>query len=134
MPTRGSQKLIKTMSPVDQELAQDIAAPFASAIRVAEGNPNFGVLYEQGDPRTIAENSVVNNMARWRAAGSPGKMIDFMQKRWAPIGAANDPNNLNKNWAGNVRGALQKDPNVDYELLKEWNLVKNPMDNFTAVA
>ena len=116
-------------------MAQDVASPFASAIRVAEGNPNYGVLsLHTSDPRTIAANSVVNNIARWEAAGSPGKFIDFMQRRWAPIGAKNDPKNLNKNWAGNVRGALQKDPNVDYQFLKDQNLVKAPMDQFTAVA
>jgi len=28
--------------------------------------------------------------------------VDFWAARWAPIGAANDPNNLNRHWAKNV--------------------------------
>lgn len=29
--------------------------------------------------------------------------IDYLSERYAPRGANNDPNNLNENWAGNVR-------------------------------
>lgn len=29
--------------------------------------------------------------------------VEFWAKRWAPIKAANDPTNLNQNWAKNVR-------------------------------
>ena len=134
MPTYGGKKYVSALSPVDRGLAQSMADPFTDAIHVAEGNDNYGVQGHDDNPRLTTQNSVVNNVARWRAAGSPGKFVDFMQKRWAPIGAKNDPKNLNKNWAPNVRDALQKDPEVDYQFLKDLNLVKNPMDQFQGVA
>jgi len=31
-----------------------------------------------------------------------------MQKRWAPIGAENDPKGLNKNWTKNVDAHFKK--------------------------
>lgn len=32
--------------------------------------------------------------------------IDFWAQRWAPVGAKNDPNNLNNNWPLNVKKFL----------------------------
>lgn len=32
-----------------------------------------------------------------------GDFVAFWGKRWAPVGAANDPHGLNANWATNVR-------------------------------
>lgn len=32
--------------------------------------------------------------------------LSEVARKWAPIGAANDPNGLNQNWLGNVRGNL----------------------------
>jgi hypothetical protein len=29
--------------------------------------------------------------------------VDFWAKRWAPVGAANDPHDLNVNWPVNVK-------------------------------
>jgi hypothetical protein len=77
----------------------------------------------------VLDNSIYNNLVRWQEAGRPGKFVDFMQKRWAPIGAKNDPKNLNKNWAPNVREFLKKGP-IDYQELEANNLVMNPMDAF----
>jgi len=58
-------------------------------------------------------NSIYNNYVRWReSSGSEsnnvGEFVDFMQKRWAPIGVKNDPKGLNKNWSGNVKSILGK--------------------------
>lgn len=53
-----------------------------------------------------------------------------MANRWAPVGAKNDPTNLNKNWPGNVRDKLRKNPEVDYQFFKDLNLVQSPMDQF----
>ncbi len=34
--------------------------------------------------------------------------IDWFAARWAPLGAANDPNSLNVNWSNNVIGLYQR--------------------------
>lgn len=49
--------------------------------------------------------------AKW-AAGTirdrfNGDLKQF-SKRWAPIGASNDPNNLNANWLKNVKAYMEK--------------------------
>jgi hypothetical protein len=33
---------------------------------------------------------------------APRGFVDFLASRWAPVGVANDPTNLNANWPGNV--------------------------------
>jgi hypothetical protein len=44
----------------------------------------------------------------WTMEAAPRRLavsetfIRFLAARWAPIGVANDPTNLNSNWAGNV--------------------------------
>jgi len=102
----------------------------AEAIKVAEGDPKrYGVrsvkVKSRAEAQKVLDNSVRNNILRWKKAGKPGKFVDFMQKRWAPVGAKNDPTGLNKNWGRNVRGALKK--RLSKEEYKEWekrNLVK----------
>ena len=85
----------------------------AKAIKTAEGNPrNFGVLSvptsSSGEANTVLNNSIRNSIIRWIQAGQPIPFSEFMQKRWAPIGAENDPKNLNVNWLLNVETALSK--------------------------
>jgi hypothetical protein len=80
---------------------------------VAENDPKrYGVrsvkVKSPEEAQRILDNSIRNNRLRWEKAGSPGRFVDFMQKRWAPIGASNDPEGKNKNWARNVRAALKK--------------------------
>jgi len=109
----------------------DFVSHVGEAIKVAENDPTgrFGIRSEtfksvKDDQKTL-DNSVRNNRKRWEKAGKPGKFVDFMGKRWAPIGAKNDPKNLNKNWPNNVRGALKK--RLSTEEYKKWkaeNLVK----------
>ena len=102
------------------------------AVKVAEGNPrNFGVLSEKIDSpqkaNRILNESIRNSYLRWLQSGMPGKFVDFMSDRWAPIGAENDPENLNPNWRVNVRKNLLKQ--LGQETYNEWkrmNLVKNP--------
>ena len=118
MATKISKQLLfakptMKLSDAQEEFLQKVVIPnFKLAIKVAEGDPTrYGVRSiptsspEEADK--ILENSIKNNYIRWMQAGSPGKFVDFMQQRWAPIGAENDPRNLNMNWAPNVRGALQ---------------------------
>jgi len=81
------------------------------SIRQAENGEQgkeFGVLNDEAmrfakDPDKFKSLDI---QARW-AAGTIKKRytgdIDSFAKRWAPIGAKNDPKNLNKNWAKNVK-------------------------------
>ena len=96
-----------------------VPATFLAAIRIAENGRagrEFGVLSEAADTyeaqARIAALSIRNNQWRhvlrfkeWPVDGtgflSEG-FVKFMQSRWAPIGADNDPNGLNANWSRNV--------------------------------
>jgi hypothetical protein len=103
------------------------------AVKIAEGNPNnFGVLSQRvsspAHANQLLNESIVNNFVRWMAAGKPGKFVDFMQQRWAPIGATNDPRNLNKNWAPNVRKAIKRKNPELYNQMQELNLVQAPWE------
>ena len=83
----------------------------ADAIFLAEGGYKATYLYgirsvkyeNEEEARRICINSIKNNIKRWEKAGRPEDFITFMSRRYAPIGAKNDPNNLNKNWVKNVR-------------------------------
>lgn len=57
--------------------------------------------------RKVALNTVKNNHKRWQKAGAKGDYLEFLAKRYAPIGAKNDPKNLNRNWLKNVRHFLK---------------------------
>lgn len=127
------------LSLMGHQQATELVPQMAHAVKVAENNGrNHGVLSvktaNSGEASKVLNDSIYNNFVRWDQAGRPGKFIDFMQHRWAPIGASNDPRNLNKNWAPNVRGALQQDPNVDYQTLQANNIAMNdsPLGAFTA--
>jgi hypothetical protein len=123
----GTRKYVGQLPLQQHEYAVDLVPQVSAAVKRAENNPrNHGVLsVKTSNPSKVLDDSVYNNFVRWNAAGRPGKFVDFMQRRWAPIGVKNDPKNLNKNWAPNVRKFLQQDPNVDYERLREDNIVFN---------
>ena len=87
----------------------DLAILFA--IRKAENGAagiEFGVMHPKARGTNLrtqagwAAASIVKSRKRWDAAGKPDTFIEFMGKRWAPVGAKNDPTNLNKNWHKNV--------------------------------
>lgn len=135
----GTKKYQGKLSLSNHMMANDLVPQISSAVKVAEGNPrNHGVLSVNtangADASHVLDNSVYNNFVRWVQAGKPGKFVDFMQQRWAPLGVSNDPSNLNKNWGGNVRKALQQNPNVDYQALQANNIALNdsPLGAFTA--
>ena len=72
----------------------------------------FGILsvpckgYE--DCRRVCENTVINSFTRWQVAGASGDFLEFLASRYAPVGAANDPSGLNRNWLKNVRYFIAK--------------------------
>ena len=120
-----------------QTVLGKIKPSFNVAIKKAENNPrNFGVLSEQvNSPKqanTILNSSIGNNFWRWLQTSPDGvqlpkeRLVDLMQQRWAPIGAENDPDNLNKNWAPNVRKFLKSIlGNEEYKKWEQLKLVKN---------
>ncbi len=108
-------------------------AHIGEAIKVAENDATgrFGIrsvkVGSKREAQRVLDNSVRNNIKRWEKAGKPGKFIDFMGKRWAPVGAKNDPKGLNKYWAGNVKAALKRRlSKEEYSKWEKENLVKLP--------
>jgi hypothetical protein len=78
------------------------------AIRKAENGDKyqFGILKPgtEGLETQAAwcASTIVKNHARWLKAGSPGEFLNYLGDIYCPVGAANDPGNLNKNWKTNV--------------------------------
>jgi hypothetical protein len=134
----GTKKYYGKVPSIAHQDFNEYVPQIRKAVKTAEGNSrNHGVLSvptkDSAEASRVLDNSIYNNLVRWHQAGRPGKFVDFMQKRWAPIGAKNDPKNLNKNWAPNVRKALKSDPNVDYEIMQANNIAMNqsPLGAFT---
>lgn len=128
----GGKKYINAMTSSQLDSANFVLPYLARAIQIAEGNKrNHGVLSiptsNPAQASNILNNSIVNNFSRWVQQAQPGKFVDFMQKRWAPIGASNDPDNLNQNWAPNVRKSLQQQLGPqEYERWQQYNMSQVP--------
>jgi len=103
---------------------------------------NMGIRgYTPTNPDEDLRRSVRNNFNRWQGGEQPApwinerpaKYVDFMRRRWAPLqseGATNDPNNLNVNWAPNVRDYIQQHTEPqEYQRLRSLNFVKNNIQN-----
>lgn len=98
-----------------------------AAVRLAEngcggapGEPSraFGVLSlpleerdEYGEQLHLCAQSIANAIVRferthaqpaWVGTRLRDQFFEFMAARWAPVGAANDPQNLNSHWVKNV--------------------------------
>lgn len=82
---------------------------WCEAIHNAEGNDNYGILthYSHTTPLQACRNTVLHKYRDWIATGQRKRFLDYLAERYAPIGANNDPNDLNKNWAGNVKYWLE---------------------------
>lgn len=93
-----------------------------NAIYLAEGGAKTKYPYgiksikceSEQECRKICFNTVRNNRKRYKADNMGYKdFIAFLGARYAPIGAENDPKNLNRNWVKNVRYYLRKGGKVD---------------------
>ena len=123
MPTKSWKDTINYIIPYMEK-----------AIKKAENDPKrFGVLSKKvknpEEAEKILKESIYNNFFRWLQAGKPKPFAEFMRDRWAPLGAKNDPKNLNYNWLPNVKSFLQEQ--LGKEKYKEWDkvdLVKNPFN------
>ena len=115
----------------------DMAPLFAQAIARQESDKtgNMGIRsIKVNNPSQVLMESILNNYNRWQSGQQPApwikekpkKFVDFMQRRWAPIGAENDPDNLNVNWAPNVRDAIYKQIGPEeYRRWQEMDFVMN---------
>jgi len=84
----------------------------ADAIGKAENSKShpYGIMvkYKQTTPRQACINTIKSALKRWNGQG---EFIPFLAKTYAPIGASNDPTNLNKNWIKNVSHFYNKSIN-----------------------
>ena len=84
--------------------------PIVAAIRYAENGgagKEYGILHPRVKPTYRSQAgwcaaTVQKNYDRWTKASSKGPFINFLGRRYCPIGADNDPNGLNKHWIPNV--------------------------------
>ena len=82
----------------------------AFAIYRAEGKEKakkpYGILSirvsSKAEAERVCKNTIRNNYQRWLEAGRKEHYLTFLARRYAPIGANNDPKKLNKNWLKNV--------------------------------
>lgn len=90
----------------------------ANAIYKAEGGTKakkpYGILSVacEGEAhcRRICINTIRNNFVRYQIDNKGYKdFIEFLASRYAPVGAGNDPTNLNINWIKNVRYFINKE-------------------------
>jgi hypothetical protein len=84
----------------------------ADAIYHAEGGKNtnfpYGIKSVRCDSdrecRAICINTIRNNVRRFKQDNRGfSSYLEFLANRYAPVGVANDPTNLNRNWLRNVK-------------------------------
>ena len=86
----------------------------ANAIYKAEGgsktNYPYGILvkYKHTTPRQACLNTIKSAQKRFAKQSNEQDFIHFLSITYCPIGAANDPTGLNKNWIKNVKYFLNK--------------------------
>ena len=86
----------------------------ANAIYHAEGGANtrhpYGILakYKTTTPRQACINTIRSKHREWLKLGSKGDYLRYLQSRYCPIGATNDPAGLNVNWYKNVSKLYKK--------------------------
>lgn len=130
---------------ISKDVLKEFIPKMVEAIKHAENDPGrHGVLsVKTKNPEAVVKESVENNILRWTSGKNPApwikerpaKFVDFMQRRWAPIGAENDPKNKNQNWAPNVRYFLRK--LYGDEMYRKWlmlNLVRSGQGDFNALS
>ncbi len=78
------------------------------AVEKAEGNIlkavrcSIPTCKDREEALEITCRSAAHAMSDYLRARSPEGYVAFWANRWAPVGVANDPTGLNKNWPRNV--------------------------------
>jgi hypothetical protein len=84
-----------------------------TAIGKAENSKThpYGIMvkYRKTSPKQACLNTVRHLTRLWVKNGSKGSLIAFIGHSYAPIGATNDQNGLNRNWVKNVNYFLTKE-------------------------
>ena len=86
----------------------------ADSIFLAEGGHKtrhpYGILtkYKTTTPRQACLNTIRNQAKRHKEHGCGLDFLSCLAKRYCPVGAENDPMNLNVNWLNNVRRLYAK--------------------------
>ena len=91
-------------------------AEIANAIYQAEGGTKAKVAYgilsvkvrDEAEARRVCLNTIRNQRRRHSAHACGMDYLSCLAKRYAPVGAENDPLGYNKNWLRNVRYYLDK--------------------------
>lgn len=98
------------------EIPADYANRIADAIYVAEGGAKAKVPYgilsvrvrDKTHAREVCLRTIRANWRRWEDAGRKEPYLEFLARRYAPVGAKNDPKGLNMHWLRNVKANLTK--------------------------
>jgi hypothetical protein len=97
--------------PCAARLPEPVAWQYVNAIYRIEGGDKtrhpYGVLGKFTNPRQVCYNTVQNTHTRWLKAGQPGAFNAYLAQRYCPVGASNDPHNLNANWLTNLNQVLK---------------------------
>jgi len=62
--------------------------------------------------RRICTQTIINNYKRWQNSNKSLSYLEFLQRRYCPIGASDDTKNLNSNWLRNLRKELDGKVNI----------------------
>ena len=85
---------------------------WVEAIHHAEGNDNYGILSvsckKGSECKRVCANTVRNNYKRWRRTAQSIPFVLFLQRRYCPLKASNDPSGLNYNWLNNFQWFLKE--------------------------
>jgi hypothetical protein len=90
-------------------------APIVAAIRYAENGKTYqyGIIHKRC-PKGYRPQAgwcsatVQKHYDRWVKGGRKGDFVVSLGARYCPIGADNDPDNLNRHWIGNVKKFQRK--------------------------
>lgn len=98
----------------DPSIHEDFAK-LAQAIRKAENGGHgkeYGILNAKANTEELQLRWCLatcwKNWLRWQKTDMETPYLVFLANRYAPIGADNDPDNLNINWLPNVVAELEK--------------------------
>lgn len=102
---------VSAFTPLPEEDVDAVADAIYKAEGGAKAKKPYGILSvtvkDEAEARQVAKNTIRNNWKRWHTAGKPGEYLEFLARKYAPVGAENDPKALNQNWLKNVSGLLK---------------------------
>jgi hypothetical protein len=106
-PTPGVERLIDAMTT-----AEGGPDAMVRAVRIS-----VPLCDTYAGARVVAANTIAHALWDFVAQGAIetvglSDFIEFLGSRWAPVGAANDPNGLNANWVANVIADYRKEGGV----------------------